>query len=191
MFRLFQSTFESLLIGETFTIQVKNLIFKIESFFPAILSNLKLNNADITDILQSIQYRPVTNLIFFRIVNFINTITSIPVLKVEKSIFLFDYQIIYSELTNSHELYALYEYLISSVFPKYEKKNLSQETLENDNSTGFFITESELISPKIYIYNQHKEIIECFFIIIYSIQDCLLVMLLSDGKAVQHKYRQN
>lgn len=185
MFRLFQSTFESLLIGETFTIQVKNLIFKIETFFPAILSNLKLNNGDITDILQSIQYRPVTNIIYFRIVNFINTITSIPVLKVKKNIFLFNYQIIYSELTNSHELFALYEYMNISVFPKFDKENRSQESLENDKSTGFFITESEFISPKIYIYNQHKEIIECFFIIVYSIQDCLLMMLLSDGKALQ------
>lgn len=183
LFRLFQSTFESLLIGETFTIQKKNLTFKIESFFPAILCNLKLNNGDITDILRSIQYRPVTNLIFFRIVNFINTITSIPVLKIKKNIFLFNNQVIYSELTNFNELFTIYEYLISSVLPKFDNENRSKKTLENEKNTGYFITQSEFISQKVYIYDQHKEMIECFFIIVYAIQDCFMIMLLSDGKA--------
>lgn len=180
MFRLFQSTFESHLTGETFTNQVEKLNFKIETLFPTILSSLKLNNGDITDILQSIQYRPVTNLIFFRVVNFINTITSIPVLKIKKNILLFNYQIIYSELTNSHELFTLYEYLISSVLPKFDNENRSRES---DKNTGYFINESEFISPKVYIYNQDKEIIECFLIVVYAIQDCFLIMFLSDGKA--------
>lgn len=182
MFRLFQSNFESLLIGDTFTIQVNNLILKTESFFPTILSNLKLNNGDITDILQSIQYRPVTNLIFFRIINFINTITSIPVLKIKKNIFLYKYQIIFSELTNSHELFALYEYLISNVLSKSDKENHSQETVDLDKSTDYFIAESVFNSPKIYLYNKQKEFLECFSIVVYTIHDCFLIMLLSDGK---------
>lgn len=177
MFRLFQSNFESLLIGDTFTIQVNNLILKTESFFPTILSNLKLNNGDISDILQSIQYRPVTNLIFFRIINFINTITSIPVLKIKKNIFLYKYQIIFSELTNSHELFALFEYLISSVLPKSDK-----ETLELGKNTAYFIAESVFNSTNIYLYNKQKEILECFSIVVYTINDCFLIMLLSDGK---------
>lgn len=182
MFRLFQSTFESLLIADTKTIQVDNLISKIQSGFPTIINNLDLNNRDITDILQSIQFQPVTNLIFFRIVNFINTITSIPVLKIKKNIFLHNCQIIYSDLAVSHELFALYEYLVSSVLQKFDKQNCDQKTRELD--TGYIIAASEFISPKIYIYNLKKEIIECFSIVVYSIQDCSLVMLLSEGMAI-------
>ncbi|CAO1339101.1 unnamed protein product [Diamesa serratosioi] len=177
IFRLFQSTFESHLIGATSAIQVKNLISKIESIFPNILSNLSLNNGDITDILQSIQYQPVTNIVFFRIVNFFNTITSIPVLKVKKIIFLYNCQIIYSELDNSNELFALYEYLVSSVLIKFDKQNQ-----EHDKCTGYFISGSELNSPKIYIYNQVLEIVECFSIVVYCIHDCSLVMLLSEDQ---------
>jgi hypothetical protein len=141
-----------------------------------------LCNADILDAIQSLQYKAVAHLTFFRIINFINMLISIKNLRIKKCIFLFNQEVVYSSV-NPLELFMINEYMTESLFPKYFQLRNNQ-TYDIDRSVGGFVTEHENetlqnTAPRIYLYGDTNRNGECeaFRLAIYNIMDVSLVML--------------
>lgn len=142
---------------------------------------MNLHNADIIDTIECLQYKPVTHLIFFRVVNFINMVTSIKNLRIKKCIFLYNQEVIYSAISPM-DLFILNEYFNASLFPKFLQRRSSQ-SFDTDLSAGCFVTELETdtiqSAPKVFLYQRHE--VEVYRMVIYTILDVSLVMLV-EGK---------
>lgn len=141
-----------------------------------------MNNADIIDSIECLQYKPVTHLIFFRIANFLNVITSMKNLKVKKAIFLYNQEVVYSSI-NPSDLYVVYEFLIDSLFPKFQRRS-NQTVLENDRTAGCFVTEfeDETIQKAATVFLQgdgSRDELTAYRLVVYTVLDVTLVMLLS------------
>jgi Intu longin-like domain 2/Intu longin-like domain 3 len=182
-FRLFCNTFEHhLTIGDTDTDdeKIENLRSKLEHFYTKYLLRMNLQNADLHDAIQCLQYKAVTHTTFFRIVNFINMLTSIKSLKIRKCIFLYYQEVVYSSI-NPMDLFIINEYMTEYLFPKYFQLRNNQ-SYDIDQNVGGFVTENESESlanaPKIHLYGEGK--FEIFRLVIYKIMDVSLVMLVDD-----------
>ena len=181
-FRLFCNTFESHFIGDSTDDKIANLRTKLENFYTKYLLTMNLQNADLLDAIQCLQYKPVPHTSFFRIVNFINMLTSIKTLKIKKCIFLFNQEIVYSSI-NPLDLFSINEYLTEYLFPKYFHLRNNQ-SYDIDQKVGGFITENENESlenaPKIYLYCDGE--FETYRLTVYNIMDVSLVMLVEDSE---------
>lgn len=185
-FRLFCNTFEHNLKGEeTHDIKVENLRSKLNNFYTKYLLSINLKNADILDAIQCLQYKPVAHVTFFRIVNFINMLTSIKNLKIRKCVFLYNQEIVYSSI-NPMDLFIINEYMTESLFPKYfqHRTNQGGYDIDTDRSVGKFVTEHDDESlqnaPKIFLFNDGGTARdETFRMAIYNIMDVTLLMLVA------------
>lgn len=153
---------------------------KLNNFYMKYLLSWNLHNADISDAIECLQYKPVTHLIFFRIVNLMNMVTSIKNLKIKKCIFLHNQEVVYS-CVDPDNLYIISEYLNDSLFPKFLQRRNNQN-FDIDRSSGCFVTEQEAdaiqLAPKIYLHQHGTDgELEVFRLIIYSILDVSIVML--------------
>jgi hypothetical protein len=180
-FRLFCNTFEHNMIGTDQEAKIDHLRMKLDNFFMKYLVTLNLKNCDILDLIQCIQYKAVSHLTFFKIVNLINMLISIKNLKIKKCIFLYNQEVVYSSISPD-DLFIINEYMMESLFPKYFRLR-SNQGLDSDRSVGGFVTESETDTPqnapKVYLYADGKGRFECetFRMVIYNIMDISLVML--------------
>lgn len=167
------------MVGDESEQKLESLRSKLDSFYTKYLLTLNLHNADIVDSIECLQYKPVTHLIFFRIVNFVNMVTSIKNLKIKKCVFLYNQEVVYSSV-NPMELYIVTEYLNDSLFPKFLQRRNNQALDLDRTSGGCFVTELETdtfqSAPKIFLYEQGK--LEAYRLIIYTILDVSLVMLI-------------
>lgn len=182
-FRLFCNTFESHLTGDTLDAKIDNLRTKLENFYTKYLVTLNLQNADLLDGIQCLQYKAVPHTTFFRIVNFINMLTSMNTLRIKKCIFLFNQEVVYSAI-NPIDLFLLNEYMTEYLFPKYFQLRNNQ-SYDIDQNVGGFVTENEVEcfanAPKIYLYGEgDKREYEQYRMAIYNIMDVSLVMLVED-----------
>ncbi|KAL7017778.1 hypothetical protein ACKWTF_010524 [Chironomus riparius] len=183
-FRLFCNTFEHNMIGTDEESQVDHLRMRLDNFFMKYLVTLNLKNCDIFDLIQSIQYKAVSHLTFFKIVNLINMLISIKNLKIKKCIFLYNQEVVYSSISPD-DLFIINEYMMESLFPKYFRLK-SNQGLDSDRSVGGFVTENETETPqnapKVYLYGDGKGRFECetFRMVLYNIMDVSLVMLVED-----------
>lgn len=145
---------------------------------------ISLQNADILDAIQSLQYKAVPHTTFFRIVNFINMLTSIKNLRIKKCIFLFNQEVVYSSI-NPMDLFIINEYMTEYLFPKFFQLRNNQ-SYDIDQNVGCFVTENDreslTNSPKIYLYGDGSRGGECetYRMAIYNIMDVSLVMLVED-----------
>ena len=185
-FRLFNNSIESNMIGECLDERLRSIRAKLDNFYTKFLLTMNVQTADIVDSIECVQYKPITHLIFFRIVNFMNTFTSIKTLHIKKCIFYFNNQeVVYSSL-NPSDLYVLNEFLSETLFPKFLQRRNSQ-TFEGDRSAGCFVMEHESETldnaPRIHLRRDGtKNEFDVFRLIIYSILDVSLVMLI-DGES--------
>lgn len=184
-FRLFCNSFESNMTGESIDDKLQSIREKLDNFYTKYLLTMNLQTADICDSIECVQYKPITHLIFFRIANFVNMMTSIKTLHIKKCMFLFNNQeVVYSSL-NPSDLYVLNEFLNESLFPKFLQRR-SNQTFDTDRSAGCFIMEHEndtiQNSPKIYLRRDGtKNEFDVYRLIIYSVLDVSLAMLI-EGK---------
>jgi hypothetical protein len=184
-FRLFCNTFEHNLQDEGKEAKIEHLKTKLNNFYTKYLLTINLQNADILDAIQSLQYKAVAHTTFFKIVNFINLLISMKSLKIKKCIFLYNQEIVYSSI-NPLDLFVINEYMTESLFPKFFQLRNNQ-AFEVDQSVGKFVTENESEclqnAPKVYLYGEgaSKGEWETYRMAIYSIMNVSLVMLV-DGK---------
>lgn len=185
-FRLFNGTFQSNMVGDDSDHQLKVLQDKLSNFYTKYLLTINLNNADIVDAIECIQYKPVTHLIFFRIVNFLNMLMSMKNLAIKKCIFLFNQEVVYSSI-NPMDLFIINEYLKESLFPKFLQRRNSQ-TVDTDRSVGCFVTEFETDSianaPKVFLQTNDRGELKTFRLLVYTVQDISLVMLVDGEKYI-------
>lgn len=164
--------------------KIEYLRTKLDNFFMKYLLIINLANADILDAIQCLQYKAVPHTTFFRIVNFINMLTSIKNLRIKKCIFLFNQEVIYSSI-NPVDLFVINEYMAECLFPKYFQLRNNQ-SYNIDQNVGGFVTENEneslLNSQRIYLYDDgnRREKCETYRMVIYNIMDVSLVMLVED-----------
>lgn len=142
---------------------------------------MNLQNADVLDAIQCLQYKAVPHTTFFRIVNFINMLTSMKTLGIKKCIFLFNQEVVYSSI-NPLDLFIINEYMTDYLFPKFVQLRNNQ-SYDIDQNVGGFVTENDNESlanaPKIFLYGEGKDS-ESFRMAIYNIMDVSLVMLVED-----------
>lgn len=179
---MFCNTFEYNLKGSDEIEKVESLRAKLNQFYMKYLVTLNVHSADLVDMIQCIQYKPITHLIFFRIVNFMNLISSIKSLYIKKCIFIYNiHEIIYSSLSPA-DLCVVNEYLNDILLPKFLQRRNSQ-SVDSDRSAGCFITEQEgeklKDSPRIYL--EEKGQLEPYRLVVYNVLDLTFVMLL-DGE---------
>jgi hypothetical protein len=185
-FRLFNNTFEHNLVGDSKEAKIEHLKSKINNFYMKYLLTINLQNADILDAIQCLQYKAVTHTTFFRIVNFLNMLISIKNLRIKKCIFLYNQEIVYSSI-NPLDLFVINEYMTESLFPKFFQLQTNPQAFEIDRSVGKFVTESETESLqnalKIYLYGEgsSKGEWETYRMAIYNIMNVSLVMLVEDS----------
>lgn len=145
---------------------------------------ISLQSADILDAIECLQYKAVPHTTFFRIVNFINMLTSIKSLRIKKCIFLFNQEVVYSSI-NPMDLLIINEHM-THLFPKYfQLRNNQNYDIDQINVGGFVIEneqESLANAPKIYLYGDgsRKGDFETYRLAIYNIMDVSLVMLVED-----------
>lgn len=166
--------------GEEIEDKLHNLRAKLNNFYMKYLLTWNLHNADISDAIECLQYKPVTHLIFFRIVNFVNMVTSIKNLKIKKCIFLYNQEVVYS-CVDPNNLYIISEHLNDSLFPKFLQRRNNQN-FDIDRSSGCFVTEQEAdtiqLAPLIYLHQPGNDSeLEAYRLVIYNILDVSLVML--------------
>lgn len=184
-FRLFCNTFECHLVGDSLDAKTENLRAKLDNFYMKYLLIISLHNADILDAIQCLQYKAVPHATFFRIVNFINMLTSIKNLRIKKCIFLFNQEVVYSSI-NPMDLFIINEYMTEYLFPKFFQLRNNQ-SYDIDQNAGCFVTdenerESLANAPKIYLYGNGRRggEFETYRMAIYNIMDVSLVMLVED-----------
>lgn len=182
-FKTFCNTFDHNMSGNSEIERIENLKTKLNQFYMKYLVVLNLHHADIVDLIQCLQYKPITHLIFFRIVNFMNLISSIKSLCIKKCIFIHNINdIIYSSLSPT-DLCVVSEYLNEILFPKFLQRRNSQ-SVDSDRSAGCFINEYEgenlKDSPKIFLEEQ-RGVLEPYRLVVYNVLDLTFVMLV-DGE---------
>lgn len=165
--------------GDSVEEKVESLRSKFNNFYMKYLLTVNLHNADIIDAIECLQYKPVTHLIFFRIVNFLNIVTAMRTLRIKKCIFLYNQEVVYSSI-NPRDLYIITEHLNDSLFPKFLQRRNSQ-SFDNDRSAGCFVTEHETDTindaPKLYLkYDGQRGELKGYRLIVYTILDVSLVL---------------
>ena len=183
-FRLFSGTFQSNMVGEENDEKLKNLQERLNNFYTKYLLTMNLNNADIVDSIECIQYKPVTHLIFFRIVNFLNMLMSMKNLMIKKCAFLYNQEVVYSSI-NPMDLFVINEYINESLFPKFLQRRNSQSIDADRSGAGCFVTELETdtisSAPKVYLQKDFRGELKAYRLLVYTILDISLIMFV-DGK---------
>lgn len=161
---------------------------KLSAFYTKHLVTLNMHNADIIDSIECLQYKPVTHLIFFRIANLLNVVTSMKNLKIRKAIFLYNQEVVYSSI-NPNDLYVVNEFLIDTLFSKFLQRRNTQ-SLDNDRIAGCFVTEFEDAkiedAPKIYLQADGiRGELKTYRLVVYTVLDITLVMLVEGEGRVQ------
>jgi Intu longin-like domain 2 len=183
-FRLFCNTFVSNMEGCEVDEKIASLRLKFENFYTKYLVTINLQNVDIVDAIECIQYKPVTHLIFFRIVNFLNIFTAIKTLRIKKCVFLYGQEVVYSSVSPM-DLYIIMENLNDSLFPKFHQRRNNNQNFDSDKSTGYFVNELEtdsiLNAPKVFLQDSSRCEIKSHRMIVYNIAEVSLVMFI-DGE---------
>jgi len=169
------------LIGEKTEEKLAHLKEKLNNFYMKYLVTLNLQNADLIDAIECIQMKPVTHLIFFRTVNFLNMVTAIKNLRIKKCIFLYKKEIVYSSV-NPIDLYAINEYLNDSLFPKHLQRRNTQN-FEADVAGGCYITEVDDAlfeeAPRVYLQqSRFRAELRAYRMVVFTISDVTLLMLI-------------
>lgn len=133
------------------------------------------------DALRSIQYLPVNQTLFLRLHNFIKMIEA-TFSTIKTSVFLYNEQVVWSGI-NATDLYSVYEYLTSEIFPSLQAGNSLTRSYSLDSpQCGAFVTGPEHFDksirvPKVYVYDDDNKC-ETYDLVIYrafSATVCLFV----------------
>ncbi|XP_077980451.1 vacuolar fusion protein CCZ1 homolog [Glandiceps talaboti] len=122
MFKLFMGTFTSILKQTN----VQHLMTRLDHFFTRYLGTLRLNQADIMEVHNGIQFLPLDKNTYLRIQCFINLIEA-TFSQVKYTAFLYNDQLVWSGLEQD-DMRILYKYLTTSLFPSSLESEMCRES---------------------------------------------------------------
>ncbi|XP_071874696.1 vacuolar fusion protein CCZ1 isoform X1 [Bombus fervidus] len=188
MFRLFMGSFDTI-INEPDCGSITLLKHKLEHFYSRYLMSLKLNNSDILDVFQGLQFLPLDKITFLRVQCFMNLVEAM-FSQVKYTAFLYNDQVVWSGL-EPEDMQVVYNYLVSTLLPAHLEKELHEGSMPRNSPSPFttahygkFVTgpssinEPSLIgkSPKVYINYSTKPV--SLYLVVYralSATICLFV----------------
>ncbi|CAK9826959.1 Vacuolar fusion protein CCZ1 homolog [Anthophora retusa] len=188
MFRLFMGSFDTI-IGEPECGSITLLKHKLEHFYSRYLLSLNLNNSDILDIFQGLQFLPLDKITFLKVQCFMNLVEAM-FSQVKYTAFLYNDQIVWSGL-EPEDMQVVYKYLVSTLLPAHLEKELHGGSMPRNSPSPFttshygkFVTgpssinEPSLIgkSPKVFINYSTKPV--SLYLVVYralSATICLFV----------------
>ncbi|XP_076756382.1 vacuolar fusion protein CCZ1 [Xylocopa sonorina] len=188
MFRLFMGSFDTI-INEPECGSITLLKHKLEHFYSRYLLSLKLNNSDILDVFQGLQFLPLDKVTFLRVQCFMNLIEAM-FSQVKYTAFLYNDQVVWSGL-EPEDMQVVYNYLVSTLLPAHLEKELHGGSMPRNSPSPFttthygkFVTgpssinEPSLIgkSPKVFINYSTKPV--SLYLVVYralSATICLFV----------------
>ncbi|XP_058794347.1 vacuolar fusion protein CCZ1 homolog [Phymastichus coffea] len=160
IFRLFMGSFNTIL-NEPDCGSVTLLKHKLDHFYSRYLLSLKLNNSDILDIFQGLQFLPLDKVTFLRVQCFMNLVEStFP--QVKYSAFLYNDQLVWSGL-EPEDMQVVYHYLVNTLLPAHLEKELDGGSIPRNSASPFstlhygkFVTGPSSINdvkklPKVFI----------------------------------------
>ncbi|KAL7294576.1 hypothetical protein TKK_0012036 [Trichogramma kaykai] len=165
IFRLFMGSFNTILNEPDYG-SVTLLRHKLDHFYSRYLSSLKLNNCDIVDVFQGLQFLPLDKVTFLRVQCFMNLLEStFP--QIQYTAFLYNDQLVWSGL-EPESMQVVYSYLVNTLLPDYLEKELEGGLMPNHSISPFttshygkFITGPSSVNdvkklPKVFIYHSIK-----------------------------------
>lgn len=188
MFRLFMGSFETI-INDPECGSVMLLKLKLEHFYSRYLLSLKLNNSDILDVFQGLQFLPLDKITFLKVQCFMNLVEAM-FTQVKYTAFLYNDQVVWSGL-EPEDMQVVYNYLVSTLLPAHLEKELHGGSIPRNSPSPFttthygkFVTgpasvnEPSLIgkSPKVFINYSSKPV--SLYLVVYralSATICLFV----------------
>lgn len=211
MFRLFNGKFVQHLCAahkdkdESGMVEDINLLCsKLKVFYEKYWQTLDFQQFDILNVFQSIHFYPVNQLLFLRLHNFLKIIES-TFSTIKSSIFLYNEQVVWSGI-NPSDLYSIYEYLNTEIFPQLTGNNTMARTYSLDSpQCGSFITgpkdkyEKCFSAPKVYVYNNNSsnnqsdgnDKCEIFNLIVYRASNatvCLFIAADNDDNKIDDNF---
>ncbi|OXU28858.1 hypothetical protein TSAR_009151 [Trichomalopsis sarcophagae] len=134
IFRLFMGSFNTIL-NEPDCGSVTLLKHKLDHFYSRYLLSLKLNNGDILDIFQGLQFLPLDKVTFLRVQCFMNLVEStFP--QVKYTAFLYNDQLVWSGL-EPEDMQVVYNYLVSTLLPAHLEKELDGGSIPRNSPSPF------------------------------------------------------
>lgn len=188
MFRLFMGSFETI-INDPDCGSITLLKYKLDHFFSRYLLSLKLNNSDILDVFQGLQFLPLDKITFLQVQCFMNLVEAM-FSQVKYTAFLYNDQVVWSGL-EPEDMQVVYNYLVSTLLPAHLEKELHGGSMPRNSPSPFtsshygkFITgpssinEQSIIgkSPKVFINYSTKPV--SLYLVVYrslSATICLFV----------------
>ncbi|XP_024941079.1 vacuolar fusion protein CCZ1 homolog isoform X2 [Cephus cinctus] len=134
MFRLFMGSFDTIL-NDPECGSVLLLKHKLDHFYSRYLLSLKLNNSDILDVFQGLQFLPLDKTTFLRVQCFMNLVEAM-FSQVKYTAFLYNDQLVWSGL-DPEDMQVVYNYLISTLLPAYLEKELHGGSMPRNSPSPF------------------------------------------------------
>lgn len=134
MFRLFMGSFKTI-IDDPGCGSITLLKHKLEHFYSRYLPSLKLNNSDILDVFQGLQFLPLDKTTFLRVQCFMNLVEAM-FSQVKYTAFLYNDQVVWSGL-EPEDMQVIYNYLVSTLLPAHLEKELHGGSMPRNSSSPF------------------------------------------------------
>ncbi|XP_046815440.1 vacuolar fusion protein CCZ1 homolog isoform X1 [Vespa crabro] len=134
MFRLFMGSFETI-INDPDCGSITLLKHKLEHFFSRYLLSLKLNNSDILDVFQGLQFLPLDKITFLQVQCFMNLVEAM-FSQVKYTAFLYNDQVVWSGL-EPEDMQVVYNYLVSTLLPAHLEKELHGGSMPRNSPSPF------------------------------------------------------
>ncbi|XP_043281502.1 vacuolar fusion protein CCZ1 homolog isoform X2 [Venturia canescens] len=177
-FRLFMGSFRTILEDPSCG-SVTLLQHKLDYFYSEYLLSLKLNNGDILDIFQGLQFLPLDKVTFLRVQCFMNLVeATFP--QIKYTAFLYNDQLVWSGL-EPEDTQVVYNYLVGTLLPAHLEKELHGGSMPRNSPSPFtsshygkFVTGTSSInesigitkSPKVFINYPNNPI--SLYLVVYS-----------------------
>lgn len=137
MFRLFMGSFQTI-INDPNCGSIVLLKHKLEHFYSRYLLSLKLNNSDILDVFQGLQFLPLDKITFLRVQCFMNLVEAM-FSQVKYTAFLYNDQVVWSGL-EPEDMQVVYNYLVSTLLPTHLEKELHGGSMPRNSPSPFTTT---------------------------------------------------
>lgn len=188
MFRLFMGSFNTIL-NDPDCGSVLLLKHKLDHFYSRYLLSLKLNNSDILDIFQGLQFLPLDKTTFLHVQCFMNLVEAM-FSQVKYTAFLYNDQLVWSGL-EPEDMQVVYNYLVSTLLPAHLETELHGGSMPRNSPSPFtsshygkFVTGPSSINepigigklPKVFINYSSKPV--SLYLVVYralSATICLFV----------------
>ncbi|XP_065160589.1 LOW QUALITY PROTEIN: vacuolar fusion protein CCZ1 homolog [Atheta coriaria] len=189
MYRLFNGTFERTLASS----DVYTLKTKLEQFFTAYLTTIRLQHCDLLNVFNGMQFLPLNRQTFLNVQCFINSLEcKHPIIK--HSAFMYNEHLVWSGIEPA-DMQVVYQYLITTLLPAHVSSELLCGSMPRNAASPFaasalhhgrFITGPENLKTSknigkvpTVIYTQDKKEPDEYFLVVYRALSASLCLFIS------------